>query len=77
MSYRTISTSVDIYMDEFDDDDLIEELQDRGFIVGSKNKSIENSDVIGLIKTLYEKRRNSINYQQELDEIIYSVIGRI
>lgn len=77
MSYRTISTSVDIYMDEFDDDDLIEELEDRGFIVGSKNKSIENSDVIGLIKTLYEKRRNSINYQQELDEIIYSVIGRI
>lgn len=77
MSYRTISTSVDIYMDEFDDDDLIEELQDRGFIVGSKNKSIENSDVIELIKTLYEKRRNSINYQQELDEIIYSVIGRI
>ena len=77
MSYRTISTSVDIYMDEFDDDDLIEELEDRGFIVESKNKSIDNSGIIGLIKTLYEKRRNSINYQQELDEIIYSVIGRI
>ena len=33
MSYRTKTVEVDIELDDFDDDELIDELQDRGFIV--------------------------------------------
>lgn len=33
MSYRTKTVEVDIELDDFDDDELIDELQDRGYIV--------------------------------------------
>jgi hypothetical protein len=33
MKYRSVSTTVDIYLDDFDDGDLIEELADRGYTV--------------------------------------------
>jgi broad-specificity NMP kinase len=31
MSYRSVSTTVEVYLDEFDDEVLIEELADRGY----------------------------------------------
>lgn len=42
-SYVTID--VDVYLDEFDDDALIEELEDRGYTVVDKNESFDVSDL--------------------------------
>lgn len=33
MGYRLRSVTVDISLDEFDDDDLVDELTERGFVV--------------------------------------------
>lgn len=69
----TIETyvEVDVDLDDFDTEDLIEELERRGETYTS------NSYVLDLIKALYEKRRNSQDYNWELDEIIHQTIGRV
>lgn len=69
----TIETyiEVDVDLDDFDTDDLIEELERRGETYTS------NSYVLELIKALYEKRRTGQNYNWELDEIIHQTIGRV
>lgn len=69
----TIETyvEVDVDLDDFDTEDLIEELERRG------ETYTENSYVLDLIKALYEKRRNGQDYNWELDEIIHQTIGRV
>lgn len=63
---------VDVSLEEFDDLDLIEELErrGRGFEVASESPT-------DLVTRIYEKRRAGYDYQQELDELIYITIGKI
>lgn len=62
---------LEVELNDFDTDDLIEELQRRGSGV------MEYGDGKELITSIYEKRRNSKDYQSELDDLIYLAIGRI
>lgn len=64
-------TTVDVDLDDFDTDDLIEELEKRG-------RAMEVSSKTGteLITAIYEKRRLGQDYQRELDELIYLGIGK-
>ena len=50
---------------------LIQELEVRGYIVISKD-----DDVKPLIEKIYYLRRIALDYQKELDKLIYKVIGR-
>lgn len=63
---------VDVDLDDFDDEDLIDELQrrGRGFEVNSRTPT-------ELVDQIYQLRRNGRDYQRELDELIYVTIGRI
>lgn len=70
MSYTTVNVDVDVELSEFDTEDLIEELESRGKIIGTKS---ENGELVNLI---YEKRRLNQDYQQELNELIYQVTGK-
>ncbi len=36
MSYKTMNVDVDIYLDDFKDWELVDELQERGYIVGKE-----------------------------------------
>lgn len=38
MAYVTTSVDVEVYLEEFDDDDLINEIKDRGYEVYNKNE---------------------------------------
>lgn len=73
MTRKTVYTEVEVDVDisDFDTDDLIEELESRGEIVGDK------SDNGVLVNTIYEKRRLGKDYQRELDDLIYQVTGKI
>jgi hypothetical protein len=73
MTYTTVETyvSVDVDMSEFDTDELIDELESRGHIVG------DSTDNAAIVNTIYEKRRLGQDYQRELDELIYQVTGRV
>ena len=62
--------SVDIDLSDIDTEDLIEELQTR-------RKEVEMEVQNELVRKIYEKRRNSQEYQKELDQLIYETVGKI
>ena len=71
MVYRTVSTEVEVDVDlcDFDTDDLIDELENRGHMADTNSKEI--------VESIYQKRRNGVDYQSELDQLIYAVLGKI
>ena len=72
--YKTIYTEVevDVDLDDFDTDDLIEELENRGS--GIAQGYGDGKEVLQII---YEKRRMGQDYQEELDQLIWLGLGRI
>jgi hypothetical protein len=74
MTYKTIYTEVDVDLTDFDTDDLIEELESRG--AWAANKTLGNGNEI--LEAIWLKRRNgNDNYQTELDQLIYQVLGHV
>jgi len=71
MVYRTVCTEVEVDIDlrDFETDDLIDELENRGHMADTNSKE--------LVDAIYQKRRLGQNYESELDELIYSVLGKI
>jgi hypothetical protein len=63
---------VDVELNDFDTDDLIEELEKRG-----KGMEVASQSGTELLTAIYLKRRLSQDYQRELDELIYLGIGKI
>ena len=71
MVYRTVCTEVEVDVDlvDFETDDLIDELENRGHMADTNSKEI--------VESIYQKRRNGKDYQSELDQLIYAVLGKI
>jgi len=65
-------TTVDVELDDFADEDLIEELEKRG-----KGMEVASRSGTELLTAIYLKRRLGQDYQRELDELIYVGIGKI
>lgn len=63
---------VEVDLEDFDTDDLIEELESRG-----RGLEVGSQTGTELITSIYQKRRLGQDYQRELDELIYIGIGRI
>jgi hypothetical protein len=64
---------VDVDLDDFDTDDLIEELERRGSL--PFEGSIDAKEVL---EAIWLKRRlGNQDYQRELDQLIYAVLGRV
>ena len=62
---------VDIDLEDFDTDELIEELERRG------SGTIDYGDGKDILMSIYEKRRVGQDYQQELDQLIWLGLGRV
>ena len=73
MTYKTVykEVEVDVELDDFDTDDLIEELERRG------SATSDFGDGKELLRVIYEKRRLGKDYQQELDELIWLGLGKV
>jgi len=75
MPYVSVHVDADEILEELTDNELIDELKSRGkdyntkFVDGDKMKVV--------LQTLYEKRRLGKDYQSELDELIYGILGKI
>ena len=75
MTYVTVQVDADEILEELTDDELIDELKSRGkdynlhFVDPSKIKEV--------FQTLYEKRRIGKDYQSELDQLIFGILGKI
>lgn len=63
---------VDVSLSDFDTDDLIQELEDRGKMVDDSH-----TDSGTLVRQIYEKRRLGHDYEQDLRDLIYNVLGKI
>lgn len=78
MTYKTIYTEVevDVNMSEFETDELIEELDRRG--LDYNTNGVDADEMRVLLEAIWHKRRLGNNdYQQELDRLIYGVLGKI
>ena len=71
--YKTVYTEVEVDVDlsDFETDDLIEELESRSAL------PVEGSfDSKELVEKIWLKRRmGNHDYQEELDKLIYQVLG--
>lgn len=66
---KCISTTVDVYLSDFDACDLIDELEDRGYTVINTQSN--------LLVTIYEKRKLGQDYSKDLDQLLWQTIGRM
>ena len=67
----TVSKEIDIDVDieEFDDDDLLDELESRG--LGMSSESIK------IIEKIWQLRRTNQPYDHLMDDLIGSAIGKL
>ncbi len=63
---------VDVDLEDFDTEDLIDELERRG-----RGFDIDNQYPTDLVNEIYQKRRLGKDYQRELDELIYTTLGKV
>lgn len=62
--------NVDIDMSEFSDEELLEEISLRGL-----NETVSKDNE--LLEKIYNLRRLNLDYQNELNELIFTTLGRI
>jgi hypothetical protein len=70
-----VSVDVDIELDEFDDDELVRELDRRGLDYNTQGVDADEARV--MLETVHQLRRTGQNYDAELDRLIYYVLGKI
>ena len=63
---------VDVSLDDFSDDDLLDEMDRRGL-----GAEVADSTASEIITSIWLKRRLGKDYQIELDQLIYQVTGKI
>lgn len=73
--YKTVykEVEVDVDLSDFDTEDLIDELENRGELPSSTGPYDSNE----LVQKIWHLRRNGKDYQTLLDDLIYAVTGRI
>ena len=74
MTYKTVYTEVEVDVDisEFDTDDLLEELAERGALPAEGNVNAKE-----FIEQMYYLHRQGQDCTYMLDQLFYSVLGRI
>jgi hypothetical protein len=73
--YKTVYTEVEVDVDisEFDTEDLLDELASRGSLPVEETFSTKE-----LVEKIWMKRRlGNHDYQSELDQLIYQVLGHV
>lgn len=75
MVYRYVSAEVEVDLSDFDTDDLIEELENRG--VDYNTQGVDADEMRGLLEVIWMNRRTGKDYQNELDKLIFGVLGKV
>ena len=66
---------IDVDLDKFDDDDLMDEMERRGLDLNSKY--IDGDQMRELLTQVWIRRRQGQDYQRELDQLIWYGIGKV
>lgn len=75
MPYKYVTAEVEVDLSEFDTDDLVEELSSRGYDYNTVD--VDGDAMREILEQIWLKRRNHQNYQPELDQLIWGVLGKI
>lgn len=75
MAYRYVTAEVEVDLSEFDTDDLIEELENRG--VDYNVNGVDGDEMRDILEQIWQRRRQGQDYQRELDQLIWGVLGRV
>lgn len=71
----TVDVDVDVGLEDFDTDDLIDELERRGSDYNTQGVDGDlNREILAQI---WSKRRMNQPFEAELDQLIWNVVGRI
>jgi hypothetical protein len=70
--YTEVEVDVDIDLEDFTDQELLEELKDRNLNVGGNVREAER-----LLEEIYYKRVMGKDFTAEIDRYLYETIGRI
>ena len=70
MVHRTVYSEVEVDMSDFDDADILEEVEIRGLNIDGTNND-------ELINNIFQLRRLGKPFERELDEYLYMKTGRI
>jgi hypothetical protein len=62
-------------LDDFDDDELLEEVVARNLVIALSET--EGSETYQLITSIWNKRRLGVNYDADIDALIYHAIGKV
>jgi uncharacterized coiled-coil DUF342 family protein len=68
--YKDVEVEVDVDLSDFDDNELVEELERR------RVPSDRTGNTAELLHQIYHLRRQGRHYESELDQLIYAVTGR-
>lgn len=72
--YKQVEVEIDVDLSDFDTKDLVEELASRESLPGSA----EDAAAKELLEAIWLKRRiKNDNYQEELDQLIYQMLGHV
>jgi hypothetical protein len=71
----TVYKDVEVDLDDFDNDDLIEEIRSRGLSLNTEY--VSGDKMRDLLEDVYEKRRQCQDYQRELNDLIWYGLGRM
>lgn len=63
---------VDVSLEDFDDEDLLDEMDRRGL-----GAEVADSTATEIIEQIWQKRRLGKCFERELDQLIYQVKGRV
>jgi hypothetical protein len=73
--YTTVykEVEVEVSLEDFDTDALVEELEDRGQVVGTERYGDKTEQLLHI----WQLRRQGQNFDRELDQYLYDVLGKV
>lgn len=74
MVYKTVYTEVEVDVDieDFDTDDLLDELERRGDLPVEESGAAKE-----IVEQIYYLRRQGQSYEHLMDGLMYAVMGRV
>lgn len=75
MPIKTVYAEVEVDLSEFDTDDLVEELENRGYDYNTQG--VDADAMRELLEQIWIRRRQGHDYQTSLDQLIWGVLGKV
>ena len=77
MTYKTITVDVDVDLDDFDEEDLIDALENNGYKVSKKDEYLSDDRINSLVTNVYlAKVLGAPNLDEYLNELFNEVLNR-